>query len=363
MGLTGLALTVAAAPYAGASGGMTAQRDATAFAAAIARDPSVVKSATWATIPPNGNPAAVGNVWEVNTVPLAGETLGVLSTGDATIDYGTQSTNLSVNNGGGPYRGANDVVTLKLTLAVPANRNCLAIAVSYFTEDTPIAGFDGPTPGAYVDGFLAELDPTTPWAITSNVHTAPAADFARTVAGNMLDVWTLANPLTGQADYYAEQRAGLTAYNVASEWEYAMTPVSPGTHTVELSVFDRGDSTYDSSAVLDDLRLVNRTPAACTGMVPAQVIGFGPPATPATKVTKNDRQRKAKLTFSATAGIGETLTVECALDGAAFTPCTSPAKYKKLKRGKHVVAVRTIDGAGNISESATTKFRIKKVKK
>jgi large repetitive protein len=39
---------------------------------------------------------------------------------------------------------------------------------------------------------------------------------------------------------------------------------------------------------------------------------------------------------------------ECALDGAPFAPCTSPASYSSLALGPHQLEVRAIDAAGNV---------------
>jgi parallel beta-helix repeat protein len=41
------------------------------------------------------------------------------------------------------------------------------------------------------------------------------------------------------------------------------------------------------------------------------------------------------------------LSFECAIDGTAFSSCTSPEEYSDLTRGKHVLLVRARDGAGN----------------
>jgi hypothetical protein len=40
-------------------------------------------------------------------------------------------------------------------------------------------------------------------------------------------------------------------------------------------------------------------------------------------------------------------TFECSLDGAAFSPCTSPQSYASVTESPHTFAVRAVDGAGN----------------
>jgi hypothetical protein len=53
------------------------------------------------------------------------------------------------------------------------------------------------------------------------------------------------------------------------------------------------------------------------------------------------------------------VTFECQLDDNGWEPCTSPKKYKRLKRGKHVFAVRAIDAAGNADPTpADRKWKI-----
>ena len=41
------------------------------------------------------------------------------------------------------------------------------------------------------------------------------------------------------------------------------------------------------------------------------------------------------------------MTYECSLDGAPFTPCTSPVTYTDLPNGEHTFQVRATDAAGN----------------
>jgi hypothetical protein len=65
---------------------------------------------------------------------------------------------------------------------------------------------------------------------------------------------------------------------------------------------------------------------------------------------------KATYKFSSTEAGS---TFECKLDRAAFKACTSPAKFKHLKTGKHNFSVRSIDAAGNADLSpAKDKFKV-----
>jgi photosystem II stability/assembly factor-like uncharacterized protein len=43
--------------------------------------------------------------------------------------------------------------------------------------------------------------------------------------------------------------------------------------------------------------------------------------------------------------------LECRLDGAAFTTCTSPIAYSNLSVGSHTVEVRAVDQAGNVEDT------------
>lgn len=89
--------------------------------------------------------------------PLAGPRYGILSTGEASAvaspdDEGDLSTD-NGGDGGGHGTAANDLVTLRIDIDVPADRNCLTLDYRFLTEEFP--EFIG---SQYNDTFLAELD-------------------------------------------------------------------------------------------------------------------------------------------------------------------------------------------------------------
>ncbi len=73
---------------------------------------------------------------------------------------------------------------------------------------------------------------------------------------------------------------------------------------------------------------------------------------PETTITKGPRKktRKKKVTFEFSAD-EPGASFECALDGAAFSPCQSPMTVRAKKKGKHSFEVRATDEAGNADET------------
>jgi len=53
-----------------------------------------------------------------------------------------------------------------------------------------------------------------------------------------------------------------------------------------------------------------------------------------------------------------TATFQCHLDGAAYTPCTSPVSYTNLLAGQHTFYVKGVDTLGNVSADATRVWSI-----
>ncbi len=248
----------------------------TAIALAPAADPAQVTGGAWLTRPPLFLTSGVLAI-PFSGFPLDGPGFAAISTGRA--DDVTFPGTLADGSGGGaalPERGpgAEDVSVLQVGLDVPAGANCLSFAFRFLTEETP----DGGNP--FNDAFLAELDAST-WTTTSTTVSAPR-NFAFGPSGQVVTVNGLANAPTTQA------AAAGTPFDWATPVLRASTPITPGAHTLYLSIFDQGDAILDSAVLLDRLQLTTTAPSACAAGVVDDVIplgtvapGFGTGGTPA----------------------------------------------------------------------------------
>lgn len=248
-----------------ASAAITPSRDALAVAKAIAQTPSVVTSADFVAIPPNGSPVALANS-PVGEFPRSGNDFAILSSGDATLTQQANNSGSTSTDLGGPViRGARDVTTLRIGLNVPANANCLSVRFRFYSDEYP--EFVG---SQFNDAFIAELDSST-WdaaGTTSPTITAPN-NFAKDELGRNISV---------NGAGIASVSAGLastTTYDAATGVLRASTPVTPGAHSLFLTIFDQSDAIYDSSVFLDRLSLDNQTP--CVAGVAADLTPGPPP--------------------------------------------------------------------------------------
>ena len=96
------------------------------------------------------------------------------------------------------------------------------------------------------------------------------------------------------------------------------------------------------------------TDAATSGPCPIPL-----PETTITLAPKKVKGKKATIEFSSDAAGA---TFECALDEGGFKPCSSPAKLKKLKPGRHNFSVRAIASGVVDTTPAETSFKVKKKK-
>ena len=235
--LSGVAVLPASAETSDPSAGQ--------LAAALASGSNVITGAEYIEGPPSGEAVLVGTE-AIAGFPREGGSFALLSTGAAgnaylpnddgnrTSDYGTISTRSSV---------VHDVTVLKVDLTVPAAANCLlGVDFRFLSEEYP--EYVG---SSYNDAFLAEVDEST-WTVTGNEISSPR-NFAFDQQGNPITV-----NAAGAASMTAEFAAG-TTYDGGTDLLTAATPLSPGRHSLYFSIFDTGDGGYDSTVLIDNLRV------------------------------------------------------------------------------------------------------------
>jgi hypothetical protein len=208
-------------------------------------DSSVVAGASYLSTPPAGTPNAVMTT-SLAGFPRSGSSYALLTTGDANLaEQPNSSPSSGTADGGGHVRGDTDldVTVLKVDLTVPSGVNCLlGLDFRFLSEEYP--EFVG---SAYNDAFVAELDKTT-WTTSGSTIAAPD-NFAFDPSGNPITI-----NAAGVTSMKAAEAAG-TTYDGATPLLTAATPITPGSHSLYLSIFDQGDAILDSAVMLDDLRL------------------------------------------------------------------------------------------------------------
>jgi hypothetical protein len=259
------------------------------LAQALFGDP-IVTGASYVTTPPGvpgGGPVAAVMGNPLNGFPTSGGTFAALTNGDApALGNGGGSA------GGGPVRGDTDkdVTILKVDVNVPAAGNCLQLDLRFLTQEFP--AFVG---GQFNDGFIAELDSST-WSTAGSAINAPN-NFAFDDAGRVLSV------NAAGAATVAAQFAGGTGYGGATKLLRASTPVTPGPHSVFLSIFDQGDDVVDSAAYVDNLVARTIPPAQCIpGVVDAGAPLQGQLDPPTRGETANAEPRAGTVFFKPPAG-------------------------------------------------------------
>jgi uncharacterized repeat protein (TIGR02543 family) len=257
--VTMAALGALAAP---AFAAITTTRDAPTIATAIVADTSTITSSSFQEIAPTGSGLEEPNA--VSTTALGGfatngASYGILTSGDATLaDQPNNSSGDGAALGGdnGTTHGDNDydVTVLKVDLNAPASVNCMTVDFRFLSEEYP--EYVG---GTVNDAFVAELD-TSDWVTDSTSATAPVTaphNFAFDQNGNPITI-----NAAGAATMTVLDAAG-TTYDGATPLLQASTPVSPGAHSLYLSIFDQGDGILDSAVFVDNVRFSNRPTGTC----------------------------------------------------------------------------------------------------
>lgn len=268
LAVTGLALALAASTPAA----ITPTRTASVVAQAIVSDPATLRATSaFVTIPPAGDPAATIDA-PLAGFPTNGATAALLTTGNAALaDDPNDSDSAGESDNGGNVRGDTDydVTILRLDLTAPANTNCLTFQFRFASDEYP--EFVGTQ---FNDAFIAELDGSD-WSTLGSTITSPR-NFAYDPAGKQISI-----NATGGESVAPEDAAG-TTYDAATQILLAATPVTPGDHSLYLSIFDQGDAIYDAAAWVDNLVFFQATAGGCQSG--AVVDEASPPSMAATSI-------------------------------------------------------------------------------
>jgi hypothetical protein len=213
------------------------------LAQSMFQDPSLITGASFVTHPPQGTPTAVVD-GPLSYFPLHGNDFGLMTTGNAQFaDDPNSSTRTAAFNGGKPVRGNTDrdVVVLKVDFTAPPGTNCLSLgSFAFYSEEFP--EWVG---SAFNDAFIAELD-TSNWTTNGSAISAPN-NFAFDPTGHVISI-----NAQGETAMSSINAVG-TTYDGATPLLQAATAVTPGTHSLYLSIFDQGDEDYDSAVMVDNI--------------------------------------------------------------------------------------------------------------
>ena len=221
----------------------TSNADALAEAIDNTGSADAVTGAALQVEPPGGNPAAVADT-PLTLFPLKGQNYAMLSTGDVTdANNDDDSDSLSSDNGGdGAGHGDDvlDLITLRVDLSIPDDRNCLTVDYRFLTEE-----FDEFIGSDFNDGFLAEIEAST-FLVAGDGSVEAPRNFAVGPDGGVTTV--------NNAGTSADHALG-TTYDGGSPVLRATTPVNAGADSIFLSIYDASDAIFDSTVLIDNLRL------------------------------------------------------------------------------------------------------------
>ena len=198
------------------------------------------------------SPTANGTVGATTPVlPPSGPNQALMTSGEVSIANPPNDSTDAGRSNGTEARGAFDVSILRLDLTIPAGANCLSFDLAFQTEEYPEYVNKG-----FNDGFLAELD-VSDWSVAGSVITAPH-NFAFDAAGNIVSV---------NSSFFDPGQVVTdtgTQYDGSTPLLRVQTPVTPGNHSLYLSIFDAGDFILDSGAFVDGLRATQVAEGSCT---------------------------------------------------------------------------------------------------
>jgi Bacterial Ig-like domain (group 1) len=253
LGVAATSVAIVAATALPAAAAIVTTDDAVALADAMVSPTVVPTGAAFEELPPLGTPHAVSDT-PLAGFPTDGPTYSILTSGDATLaDQPNNSPSSGADIGGGSVRGNTDfdVSVLRIDFVVPTLLNCMHFDFKFLSEEFP--EYVGQSVN---DAFIAELDRST-WTTVNSEIEAPD-NFAFDQNGEPITINT-----SGVTAMNAANAAG-TTYDGATPVLTAGHLITPGPHSLFLSIFDQGDHVFDSAVFADHLTLTFApTPEDC----------------------------------------------------------------------------------------------------
>lgn len=264
-------------------------------------------------------------------VPAAAMTTGKLADAAAPNDGpGTTTEHHTVARGGW------DVSVLALDIVVPEAANCLAFDFVFASEE--LAEFRG---SEFNDGFVAELDGSS-WSVTAGGSIKAPDNFATDANGALISI--------NSAAYQEDVETG-TEYDGATDLLAAQSPVTPGEHSVYLSIFDAGDAKYDSAVWIANLRTEQRSDGPCAPGVNAL-----PTAEIAVEPTQGEAPLEVSFSGVDSADDGEIVAYDWDF-GDARRAAGVAVTHTYTTRGTYQAMLTVTDDAG-ATDSATVEITV-----
>lgn len=273
--------------------------------------------------------------------PTEGGTYGILTTGNAAL---ADDANVGPDSGyswntTNPTMGSTvyDWNTYRFDL-VAATTSCLAFDFKFLSDEFPEF-----INSQFNDAFVAQLgQPAVTVDPTTGAVNAPG-NFAAG-AGDMISVNASGPSATSEA------LAAGTTYDGATAILTARVPVTPGTtNSLNLTLFDQGDSRYDSAVFVDNIRYETIDPKKCKSLAldPAEGTTGVTPVPGAKAALSKD---KKTLSFPVSCDLPPG-SFSCTVDGAATF---LPSKGRNVSARDAAMLAGTPFAAGSSTIPANT---------
>ena len=220
------------------------------YAESIFRSGDIIGTPSF-KIHPGGLSTAVSD-GPMGAFPTAGTSFGIIATGlaasadDPNANVPDGPANQPVDDKSHAFntsaRGSQDVTIVEIPFTAPSGANCLTLDFQFLTEE--FAEYVG----SFNDAFIAELDAST-WSTNGSQQISAPNNFAFDAGGSVVSVNAV-----GIGGFSRANAAG-TTYDGATPLLRASKQLTPGQHSLFLSIFDQGDNVVDSAAFVDNVRV------------------------------------------------------------------------------------------------------------